>query len=286
MKDPGLPPAQMLEVDASQLRNAKDSELLKPIRVRFIEEGPDRTVDAATKYPKNCTVEGFCAQQTIFELRQQIAAQEKLALQDVNLFGPNTNFPDKLLIADCYADWMGLGLEDWPPRFISKPRVRGFEVFVDVPASRDTSVWENGRMQSYHDRQLIFDVFPTTRISELKAMIAKKLGIPASRHRLTAHLRASLRNSGRYILLQDERSVSDYKMEEQCVAVKFEKSQFDENGDYVFDDAYWDDAGYHPQPVSTWIPQDSLCDRSRPDAGKVDPAQPLSIVSDRRAAER
>lgn len=38
---------------------------------------------------------------------------------------------------------------------------------------------------------------------------------------------------GRYILLQDERSVSDYKMEEQCVAVKFEKSQFDENGEFV-----------------------------------------------------
>mmetsp|Transcript_85672 Transcript_85672/g.247386 ORF Transcript_85672/g.247386 Transcript_85672/m.247386 type:complete len:283 (+) Transcript_85672:127-975(+) len=282
MKDP----AQLLEVDAGQLRNAKDSELLKPIRVRFIEEGADRTIDASTKFPKNCTIEGFCAQQTILELRQQIADQEKIAFQDVNLFGPNTAFPDKLLIADCYADWMGFGLEDWPPRFISKPRIRGFEVFVDVPASRDTSVWENGRMQSYHDRQLVFDVSSGTTVSELKAMIAKRINIPAKRQRLTAHLRESLRTSGRYVLLRDEKTMGDYRMEEQCVAIKFEKSQFDENGDYIFDDAYWDDTGYHPQPPGTWIPQDSLCDRSRPDASKVDPTQPLSIVSDRRAAER
>mmetsp|Transcript_75500 Transcript_75500/g.218021 ORF Transcript_75500/g.218021 Transcript_75500/m.218021 type:complete len:204 (+) Transcript_75500:51-662(+) len=189
-----IPPEQLLNIDAAQLRNAKDAELLKSIRVRFIEDGPDRTLDAATKYGKTCTIEGLSAQQSIFELRQQIAEQEKMPLQDVNLFGMSTVFPDDLLLADCYADWMGYGLED-------------------------------------------------------------------------------------------DKTMSDYDIERVCVAVKFEKSAFDEQGNYVFDDAYWDDAGYHPQPPDCWIPLDSLGERGRPDAHNVDATQPLSIVSDRRAKE-
>jgi len=280
-----IPPEQLLNIDAAQLRNAKDAELLKSIRVRFIEDGPDRTLDAATKYGKTCTIEGLSAQQSIFELRQQIAEQEKMPLQDVNLFGMSTVFPDDLLLADCYADWMGYGLEDWPPKFVSKPRVKGFEVYVDVPASRDTSIWENGRMQTYHDLQLIFDVNPSTKVSELKAFIAKRTKIPASRQKLTAHLRPSMKSFGYYVDLEDDKTMSDYDIERVCVAVKFEKSAFDEQGNYVFDDAYWDDAGYHPQPPDCWIPLDSLGERGRPDAHNVDATQPLSIVSDRRAKE-
>lgn len=278
-------PEWALEVEAAQLRAAKDAELLKQVRVRFIDEGADRTIDQFTKYPKQCTIEGVSAQQTVFELRQAIAEQEKLDVQDVNLFGNATVFTDDLVLADCYVDWMGLGMEDWPPRFIAKPRVRGFEVAVDVPASRDTSVWENGRMQSYMDRTLLFDVTATTRVSELKEMVAKKIGIPAARQRFTAFLRGSLKEAGDYVVLADDKNMADYDIEKKCVAILLEKNLFDENGDYVFDDAYWDEAGYHPQPANAWIPQDSLCDRSRPDANKVDPAQPLSIVSDRRAKE-
>mmetsp|Transcript_64001 Transcript_64001/g.187800 ORF Transcript_64001/g.187800 Transcript_64001/m.187800 type:complete len:313 (+) Transcript_64001:2-940(+) len=286
VKDGKLPPEEMLEVDVAQLKAAKDGELLKPLRVRFIQEGPDRTIDAFTKYPKAAAIEGISAQETILELRRRIAEQENLALEDVNLFGPSTSFSDNMLIASCYVDWMGFGLEDWPPRFISKSRVRGFEIVVDAPAMRDISTWENGRMQAYNDRQLIFDVEPATKVEELKHLIAQKLSVPAGRQRLTAHLRTSLKHVGHYVELVDgSKTMSDYELDKYCVSVKFSKDPFDENGDYVFDDAYWDAEGYHAQPIDTWIPQDSLCDRSRPDAHKVDPNQPLSIVSDRRQKE-
>mmetsp|Transcript_4626 Transcript_4626/g.14878 ORF Transcript_4626/g.14878 Transcript_4626/m.14878 type:complete len:324 (-) Transcript_4626:123-1094(-) len=285
-KDPTLPPEEQLEVDVAQLKAAKDSEIMKPIRIRFMEEGPDRTIDDGTKFPKNCQVEGFSAQQTILELRQAIADQENMAVEDVNLFCKTTHFDDHMLVAQLYVDWMGFGLEDWPPRFISKPRVRGFELNVEVPAMRDTSVWENGRMQAYHDRTMVFDVEPAMKVEELKALVTAKINIPAKRQILTAFLRRSLKSCGEYVELDDNaKTLSDYEIDKYCVCIKFEKNMVDENGDYVFDDAYWDAEGYHAQPVDTWIPQDSLADRSRPDAQKVDPGQPLSIVSDRRQKE-
>lgn len=285
-KDPSLPPEEQLEVDVAQLKAAKDAEILKPLRIRFMEEGPDRTVDESTKFPKNCMVEGFSAQQTVLELRQAIADQENMAVEDVNLFCKTTHFEDHMVLSQLYVDWMGFGLEDWPPRFISKPRVRGFVLHVDVPAMRDTSIWENGRLQAYQDRTLVFDVEPATKVEELKALVTSRLFIPAKRQILTAFLRRSLKSSGEYIVLDDNsKMLSDYEIEKYCVCIKFEKAMVDENGDFVFDDAYWDEAGYHAQPVDTWIPQDSIANRSRPDAQKVDPAQPLSIVSDRRQKE-
>lgn len=285
-KDPKLPPEEMLEVESAQLRAAKDAELLKTIRVRFIEEGSDRTIDSFTKFPKTVNVEGMSAQETIFELRQKIAEQESIPVEDVNLFCANTSLEDNMTISDCYVDWMGFGLEDWPPRFIVKPRIKGFEVVVDVPAMRDTSVWDNGRMTSYLDRNLVFDVDAHTRVTDLKGMLAAKLNIPGKRQKLTALIRKSLKWEGEYVELSDDlKSLGDYELDKFCVCVKFEKNPFDENGDYVFDDAYFDATGYHPQPIDCWIPQDSIADRSRPDAQKVDPNQPLSIVSDRRAKE-
>merc|ERR1712032_195933 len=260
--------------------------MMTSLRVRFVEEGPDRTIDEFTKYPKQALVEGMSAQETILELRQRLSEQEGIPLEDVNLFVRTTGFDDKMLIGNCFVDWMGFGLDDWPPRFICKPRVRGFEVFVDIPRMRDTSIWENGRMQSYMERNLIFDCETSTTILELKEMIAKRVGIPAKRHKLTGHIRKNLRDVGSLVDLDDNtKTLSDYQLDKYCVCVKFEKNQFDENGNFVFDDAYWDADGYHPQPMECWIPQDCIADRNRPDANKIDPNQPLSIVTDRRQAE-
>lgn len=285
-KDPSLPPEEQLEVDAAQLKAAKNAEIMKGIRLRFMEEGPDRTLDDFTQFPKSTTVEGFSAQQTVLELREAIAEQERIPLEDVNLFCKTTHFENNMVLAQCYVDWMGFGLEDWPPRFIVKPRVKGFEIFVDVPAMRDLSVWENGRLQSFADRTMVFDVDVSTKVEELKSMIATRIGIPAKRHLLTAHLRKSLKDSGEYVLLNDNsKTMSDYEIDKYGVCIKFEKNAFDENGDFVFDDAYFDETGYHSQPSDCWIPLDSLADRNRPDAQKADPAQPLSIVSDRRQKE-
>lgn len=284
----GVSPEQLLAVEASQLKAAKDAELMKPIRVKFAPDGPDRTIEPSTKYSKTSTVEGVSAQQTILELRQQIAKLEKVQIEDINLLcgGSNRAFADEQLIGECNVDWMGFGLEDWPPRFISRPRVRGWEIVVDIPGGRDTSTWENSRMQTYGDKQIIFDVGDNTTVKQLKELIAGKINIPAKRQTLEAHVRDSVQNPGQYIALdEDSKTLLYYKLRERCVAIKFRKSLFDANGDFVFDDAFWDEEGYHMQPAGCWIPADSLGDRTRSDASKVDPNQPLSIISDRRQKE-
>lgn len=284
-KDATLPPNQMLEIAANQLQNAKDGELMKGVRVRFLEEGADRTIDHYTKYPKTSTIEGVSAQETILQLRQKIARQERVPLEDINLCSVASDIQDHILVGECYVDWMGFGLEDWPPRFISKPALRGWEIYVDFAASRDSSVWDNGRMTGYMDRKLVFDVNNAMKVSDLKELIRQKMNIPVDRQTLTAHVRDTLMNNGEYIPLENDKTLGDYDLEKRCVSVMFQKSMFDENGDFVFDDAYWDVEGYHAQPSNTWIPADSLCDRARPDANPVDPTQPLSIVSDRRQKE-
>ncbi|CAE8725337.1 unnamed protein product [Polarella glacialis] len=210
---------------------------------------------------------------------------EKLDVEDVNIFASETHLADSTLLSDCYLDWAGFGLEDWPPKLIAKPRVQGFEIFVNVPAMRDTSTWDNGRMQHYLEQKLVFDVQASTRVEELKQMIADRIRIPSKRQKLTAHVRSDLISLGQYMELDDDfKTLADFDLEKHCVSIRFEKAQFDENGDYIFDDAFWDEQGYHAQPQDSWIPKDSLANRSRPDAHAVDPNQPLSIASDRRAA--
>merc|ERR1712050_813902 len=148
-----------------------------------------------------------------------------------------------------------------------------------------TSKWEKGRLENYIDRTLIFDADSSTTVQALKAMIAAKVGIPAKRQVLTAHLRRSLKEIGDYVKLDDDlKTLGDFEFQQFGVCIKIQKNPFDENGDFVFDDAYFDDVGYHPPPAESWIPIDSIASRNRPDAQKTDPSQPLSIISDRAKA--
>ncbi|CAJ1408817.1 unnamed protein product [Effrenium voratum] len=286
VKDPKMAYEKMLDMDERQLTAAKEAELLKPIRVRFTE-GPDRTMDGKTQYPKATEVPGISGQATILDLRLKLAKAEDLPLEDINVFAGDTSLTDDLRLHECFMDWMGSGLDDWPPRLTVKPRIAGFELHVVVPAMRDTSEWDKGKLIGYQEQNLIFDVQPSTTVKELKSLLSDRLGIPAERHSLSAQLRRSVHSYGEFVDLDDdERTLADYELEKYCVCIRFEKSQVDANGDYIFDDAFWDENGYHAQPEGCWIPQDSLADRTRPDANPVDPNQPLSIVSDRRAAEK
>jgi len=285
-KDPSLPPDKMLGVDQADLKAAKDKSILPPLKLRFIEEGPDRTIDENTRYPKQIVMTGISPQETIYELRHAIADQEGIPVEDVNLFSRSTHFEDHLKIGQCYLDYMGSGLDEWPPRFLVKSKVRGFEVCVDVPAMRDTSHWENGRLITWLDRNFIFDCDTSTTITDLKKFITKKIPIPASRLTLTALMRRSLREAGDYVDLEEESlTLSDYDYHLYGVCIKVAKSPFDENGNYVFDDAYTDIDGYREQPADCWLNPDSLSDRTRPGAHKIDPLQPASIVTDRRSAD-
>mmetsp|Transcript_28708 Transcript_28708/g.52298 ORF Transcript_28708/g.52298 Transcript_28708/m.52298 type:complete len:329 (+) Transcript_28708:58-1044(+) len=284
-KDASLPPERMLEVDTAHVQAGKNNQLMKPLKLRFLEDGPDRIIDPSTE-KKTTTLEGMWAQQTILDLRERIAADENLAIEDVNLYLGETRVPDHVPIAYCMVEYMGFGLEDWPPKFVVKPRVKGFEVAVIMSASRDTSVWDGGRLQNFTDKKMIFDLEAGTTVLELKELITRRLKIPPSRQTLTAHMRRDARSWGEFIdLADDKKTMADYSLAEYCVQISLAKTLFDANGNYIFDDAYHDEKGYHPPPLESWIPLDSLSDRSRPDAQKTDPNQPATmIVSDRWAA--
>lgn len=287
IKDAKLPVEKYLEIENKQSIDAKAHREMKPMTVNFIAEGADRTLDDLTNYPRKCEVKGANAQMTVQEFREVVARQEKMEVEDVNIYTKGSVVPNHLRLGQCFADWMGFGLETWPPAFIVKPRVRGFEVSVTVPASRDTQVWNAGALQTHKDRHLVFDVEPTTTAGELKELVAKQVKIPPARQLLTAMVHKDERSiNGDHVSLDDNsKTMADYGIDTFCAKIVLEKNPFDENGMYVFDDAYWDDKGYHPQPVDCWIPTDSISNRSRPDAQKNDPNVPGVILTDRRAAE-
>merc|ERR1712032_226466 len=251
-----------------------------------IEEGADRTLDDLVAFGKTVQVQNFSAQQTIYELRQTIAAQENMAVEDVNIFVKTTHIPDNAIVGDCMVEWLGSGLEAWPPQFMGKTRVKGFEIHIDVPAMRDTSVWKAGRCEFYGEKQLIFDVDAATKVQQLKDLIARKLKIPAARQLLTAQMLYDNQTWGALVPLSDDKkTLGDYEVDVYCVSIKLEKDACDENGMYVFDDAYFDSEGYHAQPDTSGIPPDSISNRLRPDANRLDPCQPTSILTDRRQAQ-
>lgn len=287
VKDTSQPMEKYLEVNAKQLADAETATLMKPMNIRFMADDADRTIDDITTFPKQAKVEGFCAQMTVQELREVVAKQENMDVDDVNFYTKSTIIPNHLKVGQCFADWMGFGLENWPPQFISKPRIRGFEVTVAVPAMRDTTVWDNGKLLQYAPKTMTFDVLPTTTVRELKELIFKRMKLRVERQLLTAMIHKEERSTyGEHVELDDlDKTMSDYGVDTFYARICLEKNPFDENGMYVFDDAYWDEKGYHPQPMDCHIPKESLSNRARPDAHEVDPNMPATIISDRRAAD-
>lgn len=286
IKDNTLPPEKLCEVNANELTAAKNAVTMKPIQCRFVPDGPDRTIAEDTVYGKTVKIEGMNAQMSIYELRQSLAKQENLDVEDINFFSRTSYIPSEKIIGELFVDWTGSGFDTWPPSLIVKPRVRGFEVTVYVERIRDTSVWQDGKLTLYMDKELQFDVEPTTTLRELKELIFKRTNIPADRQTLTAQIHQNNRSYlGEFVSLEDDaRTMSDYGIDGFCTRISLEKSPFDANGMFVFDDAYFDSDGYHPQPLGAWIPQDSISNRSRPDAPKNDPAAPAMILTDRAAA--
>lgn len=286
IKDPNLPPEQLLEVNAKQLTAAKNGSIMKAIQCKFLPDGPDRTISEQTVYGKTVKIEGIFPQQSIYELRHALAKQENIDVEDVNFCSRTTNITDQYRVGDLHVEWVGLGFDVWPPNLIVKPRIRGFEVSVLVERCRDTSLWKDGNLTQYQDLEFTFDVEPSSTVRELKELVANRSKIPADRQILTAQIHKNNRSClGEYVTLEDDsKTMSDYGIDTFCARITLEKNPFDANGMYVFDDAYFDSAGYHPQPMGTWIPQDSIGNRSRPDAQPNDPMAPAMILTDRAAA--
>eukprot|EP00913_Durusdinium_trenchii_P006779 g6371.t1 len=208
-QDPKQPFERMLEVDEGQLVNAKEAELMKPVRVRFLQDANMGRCRSKSQYPKAVEVPGVSGQATIRDLRLKLAKMEDMPLEEINLFAAETNLTDETILHECYLDrtfvagcslpsllalppdiptrpregvidppidwdWMGSGLDDWPPRLTVKPRLKGFELHVSVPPMRDTSEWDKGRLQNYQEQNLIFDVQPSTTVRELKQLVAER----------------------------------------------------------------------------------------------------------------
>lgn len=253
-------------VDINHLEAARRHELLPPLRVRLLGPSRDLTIDDDTEFLKQVTIEGLSGKDNILDLKICISKQEGIPVEDQRLFLQPHELQDELKLGDCFIQWTGLGLDDWPPKFILKPAIRGFEIAVDVPASRATAVWDSAKqkLKRYGKRRLIFDLEPETRLRELKELIERRLNIPVSRQMLSAQMASQsfgfnfngFQDSGYFTDLDDDSlTMADYGIDRSCVAINFQIKRFDENGEFIFDDdAYFDHKGFH-RPPTAWMPQ-------------------------------
>eukprot|EP00930_Biecheleria_cincta_P057056 TRINITY_DN43058_c0_g1_i1.p1 TRINITY_DN43058_c0_g1~~TRINITY_DN43058_c0_g1_i1.p1 ORF type:complete len:322 (-),score=49.76 TRINITY_DN43058_c0_g1_i1:131-1096(-) len=238
---------------------------LPAVPVRLLARGPDLTVDENTEFEKEVLVEGLQGQNTILDLKRRLCGLESIAVDDQRIFLPPHELMDEMTLGQCFVQWTGFGLDNWPPKFIVKPALQGFEVFVDVPASRDTAVWDikKHKIRQYGRRRLVFDLRPSTTLVELKTLLENRLGIPVSRQLLSAQLARPSRGYNVYghpgightlELDDDSRSMESYGIDASCLLLHMRVNRFDVNGDFIFDDdAYIDDQGFHPAPGQSWI---------------------------------
>eukprot|EP00933_Yihiella_yeosuensis_P030886 TRINITY_DN24440_c0_g1_i1.p1 TRINITY_DN24440_c0_g1~~TRINITY_DN24440_c0_g1_i1.p1 ORF type:complete len:322 (+),score=48.99 TRINITY_DN24440_c0_g1_i1:55-1020(+) len=256
-------------IDPAALDAARKHELLPPLRVRILGQTQDLTIDEDTEFEKQVVLEGLCGKDTIFVLKQRIFEQENIPILDQRIFLPPHELQDEFKLGQCFVQWSGFGLDDWPPKFILKSSLQGFEVTVDVPASRSTAVWDHGKgkLKRYGKRRLTFDLLPNTTLRQLKELLERRLSIPTSRQLLSAQMANEgygfnyngYKACGYSIDLDDDsKTVQDYGLDRSCIVINFQINRFDENGDFIFeDDSYFDHEGFHPPVNKSWMPPTS-----------------------------
>jgi len=274
-----------LSLSDKDVKSAKAAPLIKNVKVSFLPEGPDRTIDDFSKFSKNVNLANkISPQHTVLELRNEIAKQEMMNIADINIYCGANRIADSMTVGQCFVDWMGFGIDTWVPQLKAKGRLVGFEVYVDVPPMRDNSVWVDGRMHAYQGRHLIIDVDTGMTVFDMKKILAKIVNVAPAQQMLTAQMLRNKRGWGEFVeLSDDQKTLGDYEIDSDCTCIKFEKMYVDQNGFYISDDAYWDQTGYHPASLDSMIPTNSLSDMNRPDAQKANPLQPTSIITDRQA---
>lgn len=252
-----LQPDKVL-MDPVSAKAACRHETLPAVPVRLLARGPDLTVDESTDFEKEVLVEGLRGQNTILDLKRRLCQLETIAVDDQRIFLPPHELMDEMTLGQCFVQWTGFGLDNWPPKFIVKPSLQGFEMFVDVPASRDMAVWDTNKqkIRQYGKRRLVFDLNPSTTLAELKTLLQNRLGIPVGRQLLSAQMARrghgysiAIHNDVGYNLELDDdaRSMESYGIDASCILLHLRINRFDANGDFIFDDdAYIDDQGFHP----------------------------------------
>lgn len=224
------------------------------IKLLIPKQGNEMTCDAHTDY-REFKIEAIKAWATIGELKERVEKQEKIPVDDQRFFCHPHLLPDDVEIGQCYVNWMGYGMERWPPRFVIKPAPKGVEVVVDIPPMRDTAVWDEGdgwKLKQYGNLFPIFDVSPDEHtVTDLKEMIAAKIRMPANRHLLYTQVMNEFQEV-EDAQMDNDKLLSEYDIQQGSL-IMFQKNDFDENGFYIFDDAYYDENGYHPRPKDSHI---------------------------------
>lgn len=221
-------------------------------RVRFLRtNGFDMTLDGDEVYEKEIVLKQMWSDQTIKDIKQKIYEVEGIHPSQQRIFCGTHFLVDEVKIGDCYVNWMGFGMEYWPPIYIMKPVPKGTEIVVQILGCRDTAEWKQGKLWGYVQKRLIFDVLKEQTVDDLKKMIQSKIRMPPNRQRLfidweEQHPMDEIKRV-EIVELEDGRLMGDYPITTGMI-VKFMKNEFDENGKYVFDDAFFDENGFHPRP--------------------------------------
>lgn len=286
------------------------SDVVRPgismdLRIRFYDNGNETTLtevegrrhqDSKEMYYKEVFIKDMYPEMEIGELRRRLVEQERL--EDMGHFRiclPPWEMPDRALLSQCYYQLMGYGMERWPPRFIIKNALKGFELTIEVPKSRATASFDietakflagpSGPGGVPADRpfctdlcmiSLTYDVFSTTTIGAVKQMIEKSIRIPADRHLLTCDMTCM----GRVPMDDDSKTLADYDLKARSV-VYFSKNYFDKDGKYIFDDAFFDHEAFHPTPEWSAMPE-TVSTQWRPDQVETPSLDARGYVHDER----
>lgn len=219
--------------------------------VKVLKQSHEMTLDDQSVYEKELKIEKINAWATIGELKDKIAEQGGPSKEEQRIFCSMHMLPDHVQIGQCYVNWMGYGMERWPPQFTVKYVAKGVEVVVDIPGMRDTATWEGEQLTRFANMFPIFDVNPEEMTAmDVKKMVESKIRMPA--HRQQLFTKVNVEGIVDYVECENDKPLSTYDVQQGTI-FRLRKNCFDENGMYVFDDAYFDETGYHPRPTDSHI---------------------------------
>eukprot|EP00913_Durusdinium_trenchii_P024388 g22897.t1 len=168
---------------------------------------------------------------------------------------------DEMKLGECYVQWTGFGLDNWPPKFVVKPELKGFELVVSVPAY-DTTVWEQvkgqKKLKKYTTRRLILDLRPHDNVGVVKRIVEQRLGIAVAQQILSAEVAGDLFGAPGPVVLQgighhtyfvdledDAQTMQEYAIDRFGLGIYLRVNRFDENGDFDFDHAEFLEEDHH-----------------------------------------
>lgn len=240
-------------VDSLVVEHAKSKEFLPPLVVRILGHTQNLTIDETTVFEKKVVIEGLRGRDTISSLKKKLIEDGSIDERSPRIFLPPHELQDETRLGECYVQWPGFGLDSWPPKFVAKQKLKGFETIVNIPAM-DNAVWEivkgKRKLKKFCARRLVLDLTENTTVAELKALIEQHVGIPFGRQILSAELDGTFFGSAEgenYIvdLDEDSSSMEQHGIDRFGRIIHLRVNRFDCNGDFDFAQANFLEEGYH-----------------------------------------